>query len=171
MSVIAGLIDTTDNKILLASDTISVNGSTKTLSNQLEYHKVLEINDMIIGGVGTAQETSLLFQFARTHKPDTPTTKDVLAFVIEFANWKSNIESGTVNNHYLIAYDGHLFLIEHMFVTEVFDYVAIGAGADYALAALYLDCDPELAVKVACNLCAWCAKPVTTYETYYKGDK
>ena len=61
MSVIAGLIDTTDNKILLASDTISVNGSTKTLSNQLEYHKVLEINDMIIGGVGTAQETSLLF--------------------------------------------------------------------------------------------------------------
>lgn len=171
MSVIAGMIDITECKILIASDTICVQGCTKTLDNQIEFSKIATINDMIIGGVGTAQETSLLFQFARTHKPDTPTTKDVLAFVIEFAEWKRNIESGAVNNHYLIACEGHLFLIEHMFVTEVVDYVAIGAGADYALAALYLDCDPEEAVTVACDLCAWCARPIKTYETEYNGDK
>ena len=158
MSVIAGKVY--KNKIELAGDSIITRGWSKRNS----FVKLMQINDMIIGGCGTAEELSLFFRFAQTHKPETPTEKDVLTFVVEFATWKKDYDSNTINNNYLLAIDGHLFEIEHMFINEVKDFSAIGAGEDFANAALYLGHNPKEAVEVACALSCYVSEPIITYE-------
>lgn len=159
MSVIAGKVY--KDRIDVAADSISVRGSTKY--PQLGFSKLLAINEMIIGGVGIAEETSLMYRFSQTHKPETPTEKDVLNFIVEFSGWKKDYTGSQIENHYLIAVKGHLFLVERMFVTEITDYIAIGAGEDFALAALYFGNSPTKAVEVACELSCWASAPITEY--------
>lgn len=161
MSVIAGKVY--NDKIIIAADSILVKGWSKRTGN---FSKLAEINDMIIGGTGTAEEMSLFFRFAQTHKPESATEKDILAFATEFASWKqTNYNSNSfLRNTYLIAYDGHLFEIENMFIYEIKDFAAIGAGEDYANAALYLGHSPEEAVEVACKLCCFVSEPVVKYK-------
>jgi hypothetical protein len=78
----------------------------------------------------------------------------------------SNIE-----NVYLLIYDGHLFEIDRMFVHEVSDYIAIGAGEDFANAALYLGHTPQEAVKVACDLSCYVCEPIVEYKMTKENDK
>ena len=160
MSVVAAKVY--KDKVAIAADSILVKGWSKRNAN---FAKIAEINDMILGGCGTAQETSLMWHYMQTHKPASATEKDVLTFVVEFAQWKSGIVGNSnVENVYLLAFQGHLFEIEYMFVHEVFDYVAIGAGEDFANAALYLNHTPSEAVKVACELSCYVCEPVIEYS-------
>lgn len=143
--------------IHFAADSIVVRGYTK----QKDFTKLEKINGMIIGGVGYAEETNLLFMFARTHKPIEPTEKGLSDFIFEFYKWKNDLQKNfDSNNNYLIGVGGHCFYIENMFVKEVLTYQAIGAGMDYSLAALYLGKTAKDAVKVACELCCYVAEPI-----------
>ena len=120
---------------------------------------------MIVGGCGYAEEISLLWHYMRTHKPESATEKDILDYFVEFSKWKKDYSgNGSITNTYLLAYQGHLFEVEHMFVYEIKDYIAIGAGRDFANAALYLGHSPKKAVKVACELSCYVAEPVIQYE-------
>lgn len=160
MSVVAAKVY--KDKIVMAADSILVKGWSKRNSN---FAKIAEINDMILGGCGTAQETSLMWHYMQTHKPASATEKDVLTFIVEFAQWKSGIVGNSnVENVYLLAFQGHLFEIEYMFVHEIFDYVAIGAGDDFANAALYLGHAPSEAVNVACELSCYVCEPIIEYS-------
>ena len=159
MSVIAAKVY--NDKIIMAADSILTNGWSKRSSN---FAKIVEINGMIAGATGTAQEASLMWHYMQTHKPASPSEKDILTFIVEFAKWKSDISGNDVANTYLFAYQGHLFEIESMFVHEISDYVAIGAGEDYANAALYLGHTPREAVKVACELCCYVCEPIVEYN-------
>lgn len=160
MSVVAAKVY--NDKIVMAADSILVKGYSKRNSN---FAKIAEINGMILGGTGMAQETSLMWHYMQTHKPASHSEKDVLAFVIEFAQWKNSmIGNSNIENIYLLAYQGHLFEIEYMFVHEVSDYIAIGAGEDYANAALYLGHEPREAVKVACELSCYVCEPIVEYS-------
>jgi len=51
-----------------------------------------------------------------------------------------------------------------MFINEIKDFAAIGAGEDFANAALYLGHSPEEAVKVACELCCFVSEPIVKYK-------
>lgn len=160
MSVIAAKVD--EKEIVMAADSIVVKGWSKRNSN---FAKIAEINGMIVGGTGTAQELSVMWHYMRTHQPASATEKDVLTFIVEFAQWKNNMGSGSnVDNTYLLIYDGHLFEIEHMFVHEIFDYIAVGAGEDFANAALYLGHTPREAVNVACELSCYVCEPIIEYR-------
>lgn len=159
MSVVAAKVDKEHGVISIASDSISLRGQTKRA-----YSKLVKINDMIIGSVGLTEELSLMFRYAQTHRPESATERDVLAFMVEFLSWKKDYSGGTTENHYLLAFDGHLFLIQRMLIEEVKDYEAIGAGEEYALAALYLGHQPDEAVKVACDLCCYVAEPIVEYK-------
>lgn len=158
MSVVAGKVY--DDRIVMAADSIIVKGGWGKRSG---FSKLVNINDMIIGGTGTAEELSLFFRFAQTHRPETPTEKDVLSFVVEFATWKRDYSINTIENTYLLGISGHLFLLDKMFVNEVLDFEAIGAGEDFANAALFLGHTPEEAVKVACELCCYVSEPIEQY--------
>lgn len=150
------------DKIVMAADSIVVRGWSKRTDHDIV--KINEINGMIVGSTGYAQELSLMWQYMTTHKPATATEKDVLAFVVEFSRWKRElIGNGSVDNTYLMAYDGHLFQIEDMLVYEVSEWSAVGAGEDFANAVLYLGNSPRDAVKVACELSCFVAEPIIEY--------
>lgn len=160
MSVVAAKVY--PDKIVVAADSIIVKGWSKRNSG---FSKIESINGMIVGGCGTAQESSLLWRYMQTHQPETASVKDVLGFMVEFSKWKREIiGDSSVDNSYLMAYNGHLFEIESMFVHEITDYIAIGAGADFANAALYLGHTPKEAVKVACDLSCFVNEPIREFE-------
>ena len=97
------------------------------------------------------------------------TDKDILEYIVEFSKWKQDLVGYSgISNTYLLAYDGHLFEIENMFVYEIKDYDAVGAGEDFANAALYLGHSPREAVKVACELSCYVAEPIIEYEMEIK---
>ena len=161
MSVVAARVY--KDKIVMAADSIIVRGWSKRTDHDIV--KINEINGMIVGGTGYAQELSLMWQYMATHKPASATEKDVLSFIVEFSQWKRNlIGNGNVDNTYLMAYDGHLFQIEEMLVYEVSEYSAVGAGQDFANAVLYLGNSPRDAVKVACELSCFVAEPIIEYS-------
>ena len=155
MSVVAAKVY--DNRIVIAADSILVRyGMTK----ENNYSKLEYINGMIIGGSGYASESSLMYRFAQTHKPETPTEKDMLAFIIEFYNWKKDFGNTDLHNQFLSAYEGHLFEVRHLFIREINDFMAIGAGEDFARAALYLGHTPREATEVACALSCYVSEPI-----------
>lgn len=160
MSVVAVKVE--KEKIYFAADSIAVSGYTKTTDN---FTKLEKINDMIIGGVGCAEEISLLFMFAQTHKPLSADEKPIVEFFFEFYKWKNELGLGfSSQNVYLFGYGGKCFYAENMLIKEIKTYHAIGAGMDYALAALYLEHTPKEAVKVACKLCCYVSEPIVCEE-------
>ena len=156
MSVVAAKVY--KDKVKFAADSIVVNGSFK----KTNYYKICEINGMIIGTSGYAEEAAFMRYYAETHKPASSNERDVLKFFVEFQAWKIDAGCTIVDcgNVYLFYYDGHLFEINQMHIEEINDYAAIGAGRDYAYAALYLGHEPREAVKVACDLSCYVSEPI-----------
>lgn len=163
-----------DDKVEMSADSIIVCGSRKELFYGC-HTKINHINDMIIGTSGSCEESSLMWIYAKNHRPASATERDILDFIMEFSDWKrSRTGNSTLDNHYLLAFGGKAFHIQNYMVLEVDKYSAIGAGADYALAALYLDKTAPEAVKVACDLSCFVAEPITTYvmeKEIEKNDK
>lgn len=161
MSVVAAKVYA-DGTIRIAADSIIVSGWSKRTNN---FGKLEQINGMIVGSVGTAYETSLMWQYMRTHKPDGSEEKDVLSFIVEFIRWKRDLTGdATIQNNYLLAYKRKLFEISGLFVHEIRDYVAIGAGCDFATAALFLGHSTEESVEAACALSCVVAEPIVQCE-------
>ena len=65
------------------------------------------------------------------------------------------------------GYDGKAFRTEGIFPMPVSGYASIGAGRDFANAAMHLGHSPREAVKVACDLSCYVAEPILE-ETMYK---
>lgn len=158
MSIICCRID--KEEITIASDSITVRDWTQEKGKD-KFAKLAEINGMIIGGAGIAEETCLLQIFCQTRKPEAATEQGILIFLSEFAAWKKNkTEKYKIDNSYIILFDGKAFYTCDFFVKEISCYEATGAGMDYALSALYLGHDVVKAVETACELSIYCEKPV-----------
>ncbi len=144
----------------IAADSISVRGSTQT-KNNINRSKLVEVNNMVIGSVGLAEESGLLQIFAKTHQPPAATEEGILEFWNEFSAWKKKrTDRGAIENSYFIGIDGVVFYIEHWLIASVSSYEAIGAGMDFALAALYLGHTAEEAVETAIELSIYCEPPI-----------
>lgn len=149
------------DKIVVASDSIAVIGWSKVPSAENKFAKMQKINDMIIGGVGCAEETSLFFHYMKTHTIESVDEKSVLDFILEFRRWKQDLTgNNSFNNDYILAFKGKCFYINGALVIPIDDYYAIGAGADYANGAMYMGATPVEAVKASCVLCAMVAEPI-----------
>lgn len=158
MSIVACRI--TEDGYEIAADSISVRGSTQT-KNNINRSKLVEVNNMVIGSVGSAEESSLLQLFARTHQPSAPTEEGILVFWNEFAEWKKKrTDRSSIDNRYFIGLDGVVFYIEQWLIASVSSYEAIGAGMDFALAALHLGHTAEEAVETAIELSIYCEAPI-----------
>ena len=158
MSVVA--VKIYEDKIEVAADSIMVKGWTQTN----KYSKLHFINDMYIGTSGTAEEGSLFRIYCSTRKPEQATESAIIMFFSEFADWKNNkTGSSNLQNEYIFIFNGKVFEVQRFHVLEIKDFSAIGAGMDFALAALYLGSNVEDAVKVACELSVYCEAPVEHY--------
>lgn len=159
MSIVACRVE--KSTIQIAADSIVVLGTTKQQLSKLEKFS----NGLVIGGTGTAEETALMFLFAETHAVPSEGTRGILEFINEFAGWKqAKIGDWSIGNSYIFVYKGTAYLISNFFVTEIKEYNAVGAGMDFALAALLLGKDAKEAVEVACKLSCYCNLPVEHYE-------
>jgi len=119
---------------------------------------------MTIGCVGLCEEGEQLCYFSKTHRPAGPQGDAVHDFFIEFSQWKKKLtEKHTLEGSYVLIYQNAAFYVNNFYVTEIATYEAIGAGMDFALAALYLGHDVEKAVGVACELSVYCEKPVKKF--------
>ena len=159
MSVVACKI--LPNGYEIASDSISIRFWTQSKGDNTKFSKLFEVNDIVIGSVGYAEESSLLQIYCTTRKPAEATESAILEFMSEFSNWKKGkAEKSGLDNNYLFGFEGKVFSVNGWFIQQVLTYEAIGAGMDYALAALYLDKSAYDAVKVACELSIFCEEPI-----------
>jgi len=170
MSVVACKIK--ENGYEIAADSITTRGIIQTKGQTTEHVKLYETNDMVIGGVGTSEENSLLRLFAETHRLASPEEYSVLEFLSEFSEWKKRkTDNALVKNSYLIGYQGSVFYVDQWHVSKVKTYMAIGAGMSFALAALYLGHSAEKAVETAIELSTMCEEPVIVIEKTTKEKK
>lgn len=159
MSVVA--VKVTNKKITIGADSIIAFGWTQEKD---KLAKLEEVNGMIIGSVGVAQEGALFRVFCRTRKPRAADVESIVDFMSDFQDWlKNKIDDSTIENGYILVFDKKVFNIEGFYVKEVTDYTAIGAGMDFALAALYLGNSVEESIKAACHLSVYCEEPVNMF--------
>lgn len=168
MSVVA--VKVYNDKIKVAADSIVCCGSSKKTDGN--FVKLCKVNDMIIGTVGNADEGSLMWLYAENHKPLSATEKDVLNFIAEFSKWKQTFGADSdIKNAYIIVFDEKAFYVSGLLVYHIKNYEAIGAGMDFANAALYLDHSPKKAVEVSCALSCYVAEPIIEYEVKFNNKK
>ena len=158
MSVVAAKVF--PDRIEIASDSILIKDDLK----KTNFKKMLSTPTITVGGCGNAEELQLFFTFVSNNAPDDGTSKGVLDYMKQFANWKAQYTNDdTIKNCYLIITDHKLYEVDEMFVQKIDDYTAIGEGEPYALAALHLGHSVEAAVHTACDLCCFVAPPVSKY--------
>jgi ATP-dependent protease HslVU (ClpYQ) peptidase subunit len=120
---------------------------------------------MIIGDVGDAQEGALFLIFCKTRKPREASVEALVEFMSDFQDWLGKkIDNTTLENQYIIVLEKKAFMLEGFFIKEITDYTAIGAGMDYALAALYLGNSVKESIKAACHLSIYCEEPINIIE-------
>ncbi|MGB5917386.1 MAG: hypothetical protein WBG63_21155 [Phormidesmis sp.] len=152
----------TSDAIIFAADTLISDGFSKVTSSEIVYSKLIEQNGMVIGSTGDCFEGTMMELFSRNHKPSTTTRLGIMEFLVEFKEWVRKKEGGySPGNGFLIAYDSKLFrVVQGLDVYEVSEFDAIGAGQDFAKAALHLGHTPREAVEVACKLSLYCSEPI-----------
>jgi ATP-dependent protease HslVU (ClpYQ) peptidase subunit len=145
----------------MAADSITTRGYIQTKGQTTDHVKLYETNEMVIGGVGSAEENSLFRLFAETHRPSSPEELSMLEFISEFSEWKKKkTDNAALKNSFLIGFQGTVFHVEHWHVSKIKSYMAIGAGMSFALAALYLGHSAEKAVETAIELSTQCEEPI-----------
>ena len=148
MSVVAVKIE--KNKITIGADSILVSGYTQEKD---KLAKLFQNEWMVVGDVGDAQEGALFQIFSKTRKPRESSVEAITEYMFDFFQWnKEKTENTELSNSYIIIFENKAFLVEGFYVKEVRDYAAIGAGMDFALAALYLGSSVHDAIKTACHL-------------------
>lgn len=159
MSVVACRVY--EDRIEIAADSIVVRDCTQAKGERIKFAKLAQVNGMTIGTVGKCEESTLFLQFCETRKPASNTERDVRAFLVEFAEWKKKqTEAWAVENRYIFIVEKRAFHIDEFMVCGIVNYEAIGAGQDFALAALYLGRDVRESVEAACELSIYCEKPI-----------
>lgn len=163
MTVIA--VKKFDDRIEMAADNQISMGYRIAPSQSIDTGKIFQQNGMLIAGTGTSSEAQMMYLFTRNHKPLSISVDDVIDFVVEFKSFCTGVDSNfTIGNSYVICFEKSVFWVcgGTMQVFEVPEYIAIGAGGETAMAALYLGESPSRAVEVACDLNAFCCLPVDT---------
>lgn len=160
MSVVA--VKVKKDKIIIGADSILVSGWTQEKD---KLAKLNEVNGMVIGDCGDAQEGALFLVYCKTRKPREASVDALIEFMSEFQDWMNDkIGETKLSNQYIIVLEGKAFMMEGFFIKEVTDYTAIGAGMDFALSALYLGNSVKEAIKASCHLSVYCEEPVNIIE-------
>ena len=163
MSVVA--VRKEKNKIMIGADSIRISGWGTQEKDKLA--KLFRIGkDTVLGAVGHAAVNALYREYLENHLPKTNDEYGWTMLMRDFADYLSNLKSAPKfeDSLFIVVYHKKVFLLAGYFVREIRDYYAIGAGADYALSALYLGAGVKKAVETACELSIFCEPPVNIIE-------
>lgn len=146
----------------IAADSIVVRGWSQRKDSK--FAKLSEVNGLILGSVGSCEEGGLFYLYLKSHRP-SPTEDSVLECVSEFAKWKSaKTGDASIKNEFLLGFEKSVFWICGYHIARVHNFHAIGAGEDFATAALHLGHSPVDAVKTAIELSTMCEGPIVSFE-------
>ena len=163
MSIVAVKIN--EKGFTMSADSICVRGWTQEKGERTDVTKLVRVNGLALGFAGYASEGILLSIFSQTRQPAGPTHEAIINFLAEFSEWKNKrTGESKIENQYLIGFKGKAFRCHGWAVMEVKTFEAVGAGEDFALSAMHLGHSTEEAVKVACELSAFCELPAITIE-------
>ncbi len=163
MSIVATKV--TEKEIVIGADSITTRGWTQWKDKDAKIFQAE--NGIIVGGCGLAEQTVLFKIFCDTHNPKAATPDDLLSFFAEFEDWvhkRTGNNNYQVDNSFHLVYGGRAFTIHRYFIKEITDFDAIGAGMDFALAALYLGQTVEQAIETATELSVYCEKPINVFR-------
>ncbi len=163
MSVVA--VKKNGGRITIGADSIRITGWGTQQKDKLA--KLFRVSkDMIVEPVGDAAIHSLFREFLKNHLPKSNTEYGWTCLMSEFTSYLNDLKNAPKleNSAFLVVYKQKVFFIDSYFVHEINDYYAIGAGMDYALAALYLGASVKEAIEAACHLSIFCEKPINVIE-------
>lgn len=167
MTVIAAI--KTEDKIVFAHDSIMLSGDSVITNNNTVSSKLWQQNGLTVGHSGQCLFNTLMRIFAKTHIPKAACEDGMVEFLIEYVNCcQSKYNTGMPTSSFLIAFQDQLFRVYggiDVYKVEKFD--AIGGGADFAQAALFLGKTAQEAAEVSCQLSNTCAPPVKVVEHFY----
>lgn len=162
MSVVVATVD--KDKITIAADSGCYAGWSITPTRNMDITKLECVNDIILGGVGLAEENQLFFDYMKTHILDTVDPEHIRTFLKEFSSYKMELGlNKVIENEYILAAKGKCYYIQGMLVCEIKTSWAIGAGAKYSNGALFMNATAEEAVRAAITLCAFVDGKVISY--------
>ncbi len=159
MSVVA--VRKENGRITIGADSIRISGwGTQEKDKLAKLFRVSK--EMLLGAVGNCATSSLFRNFLENHLPKINDEYGWTLLMKEFAGYLSEVKSAPKfeDSIFIAVYRSKIFFLGGYFVREVKDYYAIGAGMDYALAALYLGASVEKAIRTACELSIFCEGPV-----------
>lgn len=161
MSVVA--VRVYDDGIHVASDSIITRGWTKQKDR---FVKMFQTKDMVVGSVGSAEEIGLFRIFLQTHNPKSASEDDLLTLFAEFHEWvykRFDDRKYAFSNAWIVVVGTAAYYAHGYFVNRVLDYEAIGAGEDFALAAMAMGLSPTQAIQAACEHSVYCSLPVNEF--------
>jgi len=163
MSVVA--VRKKGGNITIGADSIRITGwGTQEKDKLAKLFRVS--NDMIVGTVGSAAIHSLFREFLKNHLPKSNSEYGWTTLMSEFSSYLNDLKNAPKleTSAFLVVHKQKVYFIDSYFVREINDYYAIGAGMDYALAALYLGASVKEAIETACHLSIFCEKPANVIE-------
>lgn len=159
----------TDDRIIFAHDSLATSGDRIINDNNMTLSKLWQQNNLTVAHSGQCVFDTVMRIFAKTHVPKSACEDGMVEFLIEYVNLcQSKYSIGIPTSSFLIAFQDQLFRVYggiDVYKVEKFD--AIGAGADFAQAALLLGKTAKEAAEVSCQLSNYCAPPVKVVEHFY----
>jgi len=148
----------------LAADSQVTYGMTLDKS---KVSKLWRVGDVIAGSVGKAALGGVFREYIENHRPKFNTEYGWINFMSEFIKYAQSLDSSfsMSDNDFLVAWGGRAYLLSGTYVKEIKTFEAIGAGDDYAKAAMHLGHSAREAVEVACELNIYCEKPIISFKS------
>ncbi len=148
-------------KFEISADSIRITGWTQEKDKKA---KLWKIDDIIIGTAGLCSLSALFREYVENHKPKTNNEYGWIVLVKDFIKYIKDINDTLKidDSLFIVIYKEKAWYINGLYIREIKDYFAIGAGEDFALAALYLGHSTKEACSVACELSMACEKPINT---------
>lgn len=187
MSVVIGLKQ--NGKVYLAADTMVTYGDSKRYLRNLDAQKIWKVDSVdncIMGGVGYLRNVSLIRYAPTSLFPEADilkgnintgtlinfTAPTIASTIIEYDNIMGTKSKDETSSIFVIGYKDKLFSIWSDGEVEEYDnYIAIGSGADAALASLMHsegeDADVRLvkALEAASNISLYVDGPYIAIDT------
>lgn len=164
MTVIA--VKREEKYIHLVCDSRITTGSERVDGKSIAMTKVINNGDLYIGIAGDCNENTYLSVFMQTNIPAGSTMKDIIEYFCKFVSWYKSITGITeLHGRYIVVYKGKIYSIwsQGLHIFEISEFEAIGSGSYFAITALHLGKNAAEAVKIACELDAFCEDPVHEY--------
>lgn len=160
MSVVA--VKRYADKIVIGADSIRITYDSQEKDKKAKLVRISP--QLVLGSVGDCAVSGLFQEYLKNHLPKTNDEYGYTSLLAEFQRYLRDLDDRLRidESEFLIVYKARAFLLSNYFIREIRDYYAIGAGMDFANAALHLGCDIKKAIKTACELSIYCEAPVNT---------